>query len=365
MAGRFGRLGELAVGAMLVVAACGANPTSEPAPSTGAASTTGSSPGQGLRGERLGSGIEPGGLDADRFAFLDRQGAVVLSLGTGQSVRLPRPPRGLVFRPTGISGNLVIGQVSGGLELDPLLVEAMAYDLASGSWVDVARALPAGHSSSAVATDGATIVGQDLGMPGGRGPAHAYAFDVASAAVSTLPDLAGGAPVPTAVGGGVIVGGTASAGGAVGATRGGGWIWGQASQQYTMLAAVAGTDRAMPLAVAGGTVVGVVAGAAAAADSPFAYDVTKRSFTDMHLAGVAARDISGRMVLLAQEAGWGGWLQDLDTGGSIPFAAVNVDGSATGVRPWAMSDQWVIALTPPPAGSSASDLVAINVPPEP
>ncbi len=310
-----------------------------------------------LTGLRLPAGIEPGGLDGDRFVFADRDGVAVLSLGTSNVLRLPPPPRGLAFRPAALAGNIVVGEVLG-TRADPRAIEAMAYDIAGRTWADIGATLPTGDSSSATATDALSVVGMDLGPVGGQDPGRAYVYDIPSGTVTFLPSLPDGTvPVPAGVEGGHIVGFAGSA------EKGGGWVWDQAAASYTSLSAAAGSDRASALAVAGDTVVGVLNGSAPTADAAFVYDIPSKAFTDLKLPGSRALGVNGRLVLVAAEAGWNGWLLDLDTGAQAAFDKVLVDGVATGVRPWAMGGGWVIALTPASAGSGADfgEVVAIPV----
>ena len=351
MIGRVGRAGGLVLGALLVAGGCG---TTSSSPAVAGASIASAAPSPSgsprpLTGARLPAGIVPAGLDADRFVFADGQGASVMNLDSGDVTRIPAPLSGRVFRPTGFSGNLVIGEVSGALGPDQGVAQAIGYDLAAESWLDVAATLPAGDVSSATATDGATIAGLDLGPTGGKGPARAYVFDAASGSVTWLPNLADGrVPVPADVGDGYIVGGVD------GARHGGGWVWDQTASSYTMLAAAAKSDLADPRAVSGDTVVGTLDGQTTSTDSPFVYDAATKAFTDLRLPGFGGKDVSGHLVLMPEEGGWNGWLRNLDTGAQVAFDKIIVDGSPVAVRPWAVSDGWVIGLTAPPAGSSAA-----------
>jgi len=350
MTGRIGRAGGWILGVALLVGACGA---ASPSGASGGNIVVGPSGTPGLvlplKGTALAGDVEPGGLDADRFAFTDKQGVGVLNLDTGDVTRLPAPPRGLVFRPTSLGGNVITGDVTGALGNDPLATEAMAYDLAAAAWIDVAGLLPGGHASTATATDGDTIVGMDLGAPGAKALARAYVYDVASSTVTDLP-AAPGVPVPRprAVGGGRIAGSDNAS------TAGNGWIWDLTAGGYTMLDGPAHSSLAVPYAVTDDTVAGSLGGKSGSGAAPFIYDAGSKVFTALPMPGFMAKDVSASGVLLVAETGWSGWIRNLATGAQVAFDKVMVNGSPVAVRPWALSDGWVVGLTAPTQGSSAA-----------
>jgi hypothetical protein len=353
-----GRAGGWILGVALLVGACGA---AGPSGALGG-SVVGPSGTPGLvlplKGTALAGDLEPGGLDANRLAFTDKQGVGVINLDTGEVTRLPAAPRGLAFRPTSLGGNVITGEVTGALRNDPLATEAMAFDLAAAAWVDVAGLLPSGHASTATATDGDTIVGMDLGAPGAKALARAYVYDVAS---STVTDLVAppGVPVPRprAVGGGRIAGSDDAA------TAGNGWLWDLAAGGYTMLDGPARSSLAVPYAVTDDTVVGSLGGKAGSGITPFVYDAGTKVLTSLPMPGSIARDVSASGVLLVADAGWNGWIRNLATGAQVAFDKVMVSGSPVAIRPWALSDGWVVGLTAPPQGSSAAfgEVVVIDI----
>jgi len=366
MTGRFGRAGGWILGAALLVGACGAVspsvPDSSSAPGTTSAATSAvasSAPGLALplKGTALPVDVEPGGLDAARFAFTDKQGVGILNLDTDSVIRLPAPPRGAAFRPTSLGGNVLAGDVLGAIKSDPQATIAMAYSIADESWIDVAGRLPDGHASTAIATDGTTIAGVDLGAPGSKGAASAFAYDVASDTITGLPPLStGGVPRPRAVGGGRIAGGDNTAAGT------NGWVYDLTSGAYTMLEPVAGSPQTVPNAITNDTVVGSLGGKAGGG-TPFVYDAAAKAFSTLPVTGATAKDVSASGVLLVPDSGWNGWLRNLTSGAQVAFDKVIVDGAPLAIRPWALSDGWVIGLTAPPQGSSAAfgEAVAINV----
>ena len=110
------------------------------------------------------------------------------------------------------------------------------------------------------------------------------------------------------------------------------------------------------------TVVGSLGGKAGGG-TPFVYDATAKAFSTLPVTGATAKDVSASGVLLVPDSGWNGWLRNLTSGAQVAFDKVIVDGAPVAVRPWALSDGWVIGLTAPPQGSSAAfgEAVAINV----
>ena len=212
-------------------------------------------------------------------------------------------------------------------------------------------------ASTAITTDGVTIAGVDLGAPGGKGVASAFTYDVASDTITGLPLLPkGGVPRPRAVGGGRIAGGDNTSTGA------NGWVYDMAAATYTMLEPVAGSAETVPDAITNDTVVGSLGGKSGGG-TPFVYDAVAKTFTALPVTGATAKDVSASGVLLVPDSGWNGWLRNLTSGAQVAFDKVVVDGSPVAVRPWALSDGWVIGLTAPPQGSSAAfgQAVAINV----
>jgi len=364
MTGRFRRAGGWVLGAALLVGACGAT---TPSAVSGVSAATGDVPASSplatpglalpLKGTALPSDVEPGGLDADRFAFTDKQGVGVLNLDTGSVVRLPAPLRGEAFRPTSLGGNVITGDVPGAIGTDPQATIAMAYDIAGESWIDVAGRLPDGHASTAIATDGTTIVGIDLGAPGGKGVPSAFIYDVASDTITGLPSLPkGGVPRPRAVSGSWIAGSDNTAAAA------NGWVYDMAVGAYTMLENAAGSAQAVPAAITGDSVVGALGGKAGGG-TPFVYDAAAKSFSTLPVTGATAKDVSASGVLLVADSGWNGWLRNLTSGAQVAFDGVVVSGSPVAIRPWALSNSWVIGLTAASQGSDASfgHVVAINV----
>ena len=364
MTGRSGRAGGWVLGVALLVGACavpapsaapGASVVASPAVTTGPSVTPGLA--LPLKGTALPSDVEPGGLDADRFAFTDKQGVGVLNLDTGSVVRLPVPLRGVAFRPTSLGGNLITGNVLGAIPTDPQATIAMAYDIAAEAWVDVAARLPEGHASSAIATDGTTIAGIDLGLPGDKGVASAFTYDVPSDTVTGLPSLPkGGVARPRAVGGGRIAGSDNASAPA------NGWVYDLAVGTYTMLEPAAGSAQTVPDGITGDTVVGGLRGTAGGG-TPFVDDAAAKACSTLPVTGATAKDVSASGVLLVADSGWNGWLRNLTSGAQVAFDAVVVDGKPVAIRPWALSNGWVIGLTAAPSGSSASfgKVVAINV----
>jgi hypothetical protein len=357
----------------LLAGACGAQSPSagvtDGSPAVVAPTATGPRLALPLKGTALPADIEPGGLDADRFAFTDKTGVAVLNLDLGSTERLPKPFRGALFHPTSLGVNLLVGNVVGAFPGDPGLTIAMAYDIGGESWVDVAAKLPTGHASTAIATDGQVIVGLDLGVPGtSAGLARAYALDTSTGVLTYLPSLpGGGVPVPRAVGGGRIAGDEESsvASGASGgaARRNDGWVWDLAAGGYTMLASSGGPAGSVPWSITNDTIAGAITASTAADERPFLYDAAAKHFTDLGMAGYAAQDVSDSGVLLVPASGWTGIIRDATSGVQVTLDAVVVGGQPTGIRPWALSDGWVVGLTAPAQGSKAAfgSVVAIDI----
>ena len=308
---------------------------------------------------QLPSGLDLGAMVDERLAFDDHDGAGVLNLDTGDLSRLPAPPEGLVFRPTGIAGNIISGETSGWLLSDPGAVRASAYDLAAGDWIDIAARLPPGDVSATFGTDGASVIGEDFGGPGATGKAKPFIYDVATGSLTDMAPMPDGElPFPLAIDGGHIVGGDGGTG------PGEGFVYDQATGRYTMLADAAGTHAVTAAAIDGNTVVGTFRTKVGGLDRPFAYDIAAGTFTDLGPSKSLAVGVSGRLVIISASEGFTGWLRDLDSGAALSLAKLPdpaTPGATISVDPRLISGRRIIGRVAPPTNQATTPFRVVVV----
>lgn len=343
-------------------------PASAPAPApseTAAPGPTGDAAVPGLSAVALPADIEPASISAGRLLYRTEAGpAGVLDLASGARTVFPDLPGGRRFAPVHLAGTTAAGE-AWTMAADGTIAatSAMAFNLATGRYIDVRAALGLSTSSSVLGLDEATIVGMVSDGPKPTDPTRGYLYDIATGQVTIMPGLPDGyaEPQPLAVSGRYVVGndGTGS--------PAGGFVYDIITGRYTMLWDLLGSHAVEALGVDGSVVVGGVRPIGAGDMSPFVDDLRSGGPSVIPMSGFEGREVDGARVLLVTSAAIGpahGWVWRTDTMTGISLDAVRDTASPTGtsgVVPVGISGRWVLGYVPasPPTGPFRMVLVAI------
>ncbi len=367
----------------LLVSACGAPPPSAATPTASAAAAASvpppspsetAAPGPsgdaavpGLAAVALPADIEPASISAGRLLYRTEAGpAGILDVSTGARTAFPDLPGGRRFAPVRLAGTVAAGE-AWTMAADGTIAatSAMAFNVATGRYVDVGATLGQSLPSSVLGSDEATIVGMVSSGPKPTDPARAYVYDVVTGRVTIMPGLPDGyaEPQPLAVSGRYVVGndGTGS--------PAGGFVYDMVTGRYTMLWGLLGSHSVEALGVDGSVVVGGVRPISAGDMSPFVYDLRSAGPSVIPMSGFEGRDVDGARVLLVTSANTGtqhGWVYRTDTMTGIPLDAVRGASAPTGtsaVVPVNISGRWVLGYVPntPPTGPFR--MVLVQMPP--
>lgn len=371
------RLSAVLLG-ILLVSACGASTsTGGPPPASAGVAPTVSAPvpsatatpvrsgdvaGPGLSAVALPAGIAPVSISAARLLYGTNAGpAGILDLATGAQTAFPDPPGGLRFAPVRLAGTIAAGDALNTAADGTVTTQsAIAFDLATGRYLDIGAALGHPTISYVLGSDEATVVG--MASDGkAAAPTRAYLYDVATGRVTIMPGLPDGyaQPQPLGVSGRYVVGndGTGS--------PAGGFVYDIVTGRYTMLWRLLGSHAVEALGVDGSVVVGDVD------MSPFVYDLGsgRSSVHPIPMPGFKGSAVDGARVLLAPAAYSAyGWVFRTDTMTGIPLDAVRDPASPTGtswVVPVAISGHWILGYVPATLATSVrpARMVLVMIPP--